>query len=410
MKILWLSHLIPYPPKGGVLQRSFNLVKEISHGNDVHLLSFVQKSQLEHVYPDLETAYSETKKVLGQYCSKIEYVPIPSELSQHGRKALALKSLFTIDPYTVNWLKSQKMHALIKEFANNNTYDVVHFDTISLIPYLKYFPDTKCVLDHHNIESHMMYRRASEEKNTLKKLYFYQEALKIERVEKSFCKKFALNITCSTLDTDRLLALLPDINVTDIPNGVDTDYYSPDIHAEKQPYSLIFAGGLDWYPNVKAVMFFANEVWPKLKAQIPDVTFNLIGKSPPEQLMQLAKADPNFVIHGFVDEIRGHIDKTWIYICPIDDGGGTKLKVLDALAMSKAIVANPIACEGINVTNGKDVFYASTADEYISTIIRLFNNPDKCIEAGINGRKLIESNYSYHIIGQALRDKYTSLI
>lgn len=411
MKILWLSHLVPYPPKGGVLQRSFNMVKEISKGNDLHLVCFVQSGMFSHVYPDMETAYSETKNALGEYCEKIEYLPIPCEESKFGKYFLALKSLVTIDPFTVNWLKSAKMHELLRKLSLEHDYDIVHFDTISLIPFLKYFPESKKVLDHHNIESHMMFRRTEEETNFLKRLYYKLEAIKLQHSERKYCSQFDLNITCSKLDSDRLLEILPNkINVIDVPNGADTEYFKANYEVDKTPASLIFAGGLNWYPNVKAIMFFVNEVWPKLKEKLPNVVFNLVGQYPTEELLNLAKVDSNFKVHGFVDDVRVVMDQSWIYVCPINDGGGTKLKILDALAMSKTIVANPISCEGIDVTDGVDVCFASTADEYTNKIVALLDDPDKCKTIGLNARKLIESKYSYKIIGENIRELYKSLL
>ncbi len=411
MKILWLSHLIPYPPKGGVLQRSFNLVKELAEANEVHLVCFIQPALLDHIYPDIQTACNETKKHLGQYCSHIEYLPIPSDASRFGKHLLALKSLFSTDSYTVNWLKSDGMHELLAQLPDKESYDVVHYDTISLVPYLKYFPDNKRVLDHHNIESHMMFRRSYEESNLFKKAYFYLEALKIRHAERKYCKHFDLNITCSKLDTERLYELMPGtpINAVDVPNGVDVEYFKPDSSIKKIPNSLIFAGGLDWYPNVKAINFFVREVWPKLKDLVPDVTFNLIGKSPTDEMLAVARNDANFIAHGFVDDIRTYMNASWIYICPIDDGGGTKLKILDALAMSKAIIAHPIACEGIDVENGHNVLFAETPEEYINQIMLLLGDQKKCIEIGNNARKLIESKYAYSIIGNNIRLMYKSL-
>ncbi len=410
MNILWLSHLIPYPPKGGVLQRSYNLIKELSKDNTIDLVAFNQKNLLKHIYPSMTEAISDSKSALSSYCNKIHVFDIPCDTTTHGKKLLAAKSIFTFDPYTVNWLKSTEMDQFIYKLSNASNYDLIHFDTLSLIPYKKYFTSDICVLDHHNIESHMMFRRASTETNFIKKVYFYQEALKIQRYEKKYCPDFNLHITCSHLDSKRLQEIIPKANIVDIPNGVDTNYFKPDDSATQTPNSLIFTGGLDWYPNKKAILFFIREVWPTLNKKVPDICVNIIGKNPPQELVALSKNDSRVKLHGFVDDIRDYMNAAQVYVCPIDDGGGTKLKILDALAMSKSIVANPVACEGIDVSNNSDVLFAQTPDDYIEKIMYLFSNPSESKRIGKNSRKLIESKYSYDIIGKNFRKLYHNLL
>jgi len=409
MKILWLSHLIPYPPKGGVLQRSYNLLKELSKDNDIHLVAFNQVNLLKHIYPDMSVAIKESKKELSKYCSKIHYFDIPCDKTTYGKKLLALKSIFTLAPYTVNWLKSKEAALYIESLSKTERYDLVHFDTLSLIPYKKYFPSNVSVLDHHNIESHMMHRRAATENNILKKLYFHQEAIKIRHYERKKCPEFNLHITCSSLDSKRLQELIPRIDVIDIPNGVDINYFKPDESVAKIPDSLIFTGGLDWYPNRRAILFFIDEVWPILNKKVPNISVNIIGKNPPEKLIEISAHDKRVKLYGFVDDIRGYMNTSQVYVCPIDDGGGTKLKILDALAMAKSIVSNPIACEGIDVTNNDNVLFAQTPEEYVQQITHLFAKPSEIKRIGKNARNLIVSKYSYDIIGEDFRKIYHDL-
>ncbi|VAW92737.1 FIG137776: Glycosyltransferase [hydrothermal vent metagenome] len=410
MKILWLSHLIPYPPKGGVLQRSYNLIKELSKDNEVDLVAFNQVNLLKHIYPSMSEAIKDATQELSKYCKAIHFFDIPCDTTSYGKKLLAFKSIFTFDPYTVNWLKSKEMEQFIQKLSLSHKYDLIHFDTLSLIPYKKYFSSDVCILDHHNIESHMMFRRASTETHFLKKIYFHQEALKLQRYEKKYCPKFNLHITCSHLDSKRLQEIISEKNVVDIPNGVDVDYFKPDPTVTKTPCSLIFTGGLDWYPNKKAILFFIREVWPTLRKKVTNITVNIIGKNPPEELINLSKNDTRIQLHGFVNDIRDYMNTAQVYVCPIDDGGGTKLKILDALAMSKSIVSNPIACEGIDVTNSKDVLFAEMPDEYVDKIMYLFSNPSESERIGQNSRKLIESKYSYDIIGGDFRKLYKDLL
>ncbi len=247
----------------------------------------------------------------------------------------------------------------------------------------------------------MMLRRARIEEHPLKRLYFWQEGLRLRRYERRVCPRFDLNITCSSLDTQRLERVAPGVAVAEVPNGVDTEYFRPNADLEHSR-SLVFAGNMSWYPNAAAMLFFADRVWPALKAKLPGVTMDVIGGSPPPRLSALAARDKEFRVRGFVPDVRPYIGRAAAYVCPIMDGGGTKLKILDALAMGKAIVAHPIACEGIDVQDGRDVIFAREPDEFVESIARLLDSPELKSQLALNARALAESSYSYSFIGRRL--------
>ena len=401
MKVLWLSHLVPYPPKGGVLQRSYNLVRELARHHEVSLLAFVQGEPLRASFGNLEDGLAAAKSALSEFCPHVTFVPIPCEQRVWGRHRLALRSLVSADPYTINWLKSEPYRQELARLLQDLQPDLVHFDTISLAPYRRQVASLPTILDHHNIESHMMLRRAEMETNPLAAAYFRQEGGRLARYEQAECPQFSLNITCSSLDSARLLELVPAAPVDDVPNGVDVGYFRAAGSAELAD-SIIFAGTLSWYPNRQAVDFIAREIWPRLKAAAPGSSVDIVGASPPAELLELSRRDPDFRVHGFVDDVRTYLDRAPVYVCPITDGGGTKLKILDALAMGKAIVADPIACEGIDVTDGVDVVFASQPEEYVSAIRRLFTDRDERARLGANARRLAEEKYAYSMIGDKL--------
>jgi glycosyltransferase involved in cell wall biosynthesis len=350
----------------------------------------------------------EAKSHLSNYCNNIEFVEIPCENSIFDKKLLAIKSIFTIDPYTINWLKSIEMRKLIERMVKTNQYDVVHFDSISLSSYIPCFPDKPKVLDHHNIESHMMLRRASQEDNYLKKIYYLVEGKKLLGYEKSICSKYDMHITCSSIDSARLLDVDDQLKVEEIPNGVDVEYFYPVPNNELNNH-LVFAGGLDWYPNADAMSYFANEIWPLLRHKVPDIVMNVIGKNPSSELTAQAKQDSNFRVHGFVDDVRKYLSEASVYICPIRDGGGTKLKLLDAFAMGKATIAHPIASEGIEVVDGHNVVLADTPADFAEKAIHLLNNKALREKLGRNARQLVTEKYAFNKIGEKLSGLYSRI-
>lgn len=408
MRILWLSHLVPYPPKGGVLQRAYYLLREVAKYHEVDLLAFNQPDLIRPLYPSVEDGLREAHQALSRFCGKVEFFSIPSEQQAGGRYRLALQSLVSKDPYNINWLKSRDYSAKLKEVIAQGAYDLIHFDTISLAPYLPLASGIPTVLDHHNIESHMLLRRAENEPNFLKRWYYHQEGRRLEQVEKRVCPKVDLNITCSAVDSDRLRNIAPGSRVEDVPNGVDTDFFSQDTSIT-QEMRLIFVGTLSWYPNAEAVKFIANELWPPLKAALPGVHFDIVGANPPTDVTELAKRDDHFVVHGFVDDVRPLLNRAAVFVCPIRDGGGTKLKILDAFSMAKAVVAHPISCEGIDAENGQNVIFAETAQEYVSAIARLTADSSQCSAISKKARLLVELRYSYDTIGRRLSDLFRGL-
>lgn len=409
MKILWLSHIVPYPPKGGVLQRSYYLLKELARRHEVHLLSFVQQAPLRRMYGDVQQGLDECRKELGALCSVVRFVPIASERSRWGKQALLLQSLLSRDPYSINWLKSRAMPAEIETLSAGVEYDAVHFDTISLAIYRDLFPKAKCVLNHHNIESHMMLRRAANEHNWLAKWYLYYEGARLRRYESRVCGRFDVHTTCSELDSERLHEVAAGLRTAVIPNGVDVDYFKPG-PGPRRPQTLVFAGRYSAYPNRRAVLFLVDEVWPVLKRELPDVQLDLVGADPPPAAVALGRRDPTFRVHGFVDDVRPFLNSATAYICPIKDGGGTKLKVLDALAMGIPLVADPIACEGIGVVADETVLYASSAAEYVSQVKRLLGDTTLRQSMSVAARELAEQSYSYAGIGLQLHKLYEGLL
>jgi glycosyltransferase involved in cell wall biosynthesis len=408
MKLLWLSHLVPYPPKGGALQRSYYLLREVAKYHEVHLIAFIQKRLLQNCFGGFSDGLEAARRGLSEFCASVGFIPIPCERRVLGKNWLLFESLFTAHPYTINWLKSREMRDAIEQLIGKISVDVIHFDTISLAPYRHYLSHYRTVLTHHNIESHMMLRRAGNEKNWLSKGYLSQEGRRLRQYERRVCPQFSINITCSKLDTERLLKLLPNLRIAEIPNGVDLEYFKPGDRTEI-PNSLLFAGRLDAYPNRRAVLYIAQRLWPLLKKKIPEITIDIVGANPPRTLLGLSKRDSNFKVHGFVDDVRPYLNRASVYVCPIRDGGGTKLKMLDALAMEKAIVADPIACEGLEVRNGESVLFASTPQDYVVAVQMLLRNAEKRRQLGENGRRLVQEKYSYGSLGKKLAEIFSEI-
>lgn len=408
MKVLWLSHLIPYPPKAGVSLRSYHLIKQLAERCELDLLAFNQRDLMGGFYDDIEQGLTEARADMSQFCNILDIVDIPSDKLPQGNKLLALKSLFTRAPYNINWLKSSAFRRALKKALAENQYDLVHLDTISFVAHMDLLAGQNLALDHHNIESHMLLRRAEKEGNRLKAWYFRQEGLRLQRYEERFCPRMQVNITCSQEDSHRLKQIVPGAVTAEIPNGVDIGYFMPQPTTEATPTRLVFVGTLSWYPNAEAVQYIADN-WRELKQLQPDLSIDIIGAHPPKSIVELSQQDPSFKVHGFVDDIRPFIAQAGIYVCPIMDGGGTKLKLLDAFAMGKAVLAHPIACEGLKVREGENVLLANSDGAFISGIQQLIGDRALRQRLELGARKLAEAEYGYDAIGEKLHGLYEEI-
>lgn len=405
MNILWLSQNVPYPPTTGALQRNYNLLKGVASRHNVYLIAFNQKALLP-----TEREVEEANKALKKLCAHVEILPIPSDASKVAWYKLVLLSLLTRDPYTVNWLKSNEMHSKIKEAMHKIKFDLVHYSTISLVEYVNDAANLPKVLDHHNIESFMMRRRSEKEKNMFKKVYFYCEAWKLQSVEKLYASNVGVNLTVSRLDAEKLRSLYPEANVELCENGSDTTYFMPDNRVSPEVGHLLFVGGLDWYPNRDAMLYFCKDVWPQLIREKPNVKLTIVGAHPPESLKQVAVRDHRIRLVGYVDDVRPYFQKADIFICPIRDGGGTRLKILNAMAMGKQIITTSIGCEGIDLIPGKDVLIADTPEDFVKQVQWLLSNPTLKSELGMRGRKLVEEKYSWDTIAMRLLTIYDKVV
>lgn len=403
MKILFLSQIVPYPPHGGVLQRGYNVIRELSKFADIHLMAFVHPDTL-HKPEDLE----DSKKVLSQYCEEIEYFTLWPKTSKFHKYFAFLSSMFYPGPFSVYAHKSAALDKRIKIIMNHGGIDLVHFDTIALARFNHSYIKVPKVVTFHNIESHLMARRARVEKNPLASKFVEIQANRLQKYEKYKSMDFDLNIMMSQVDEDELHQLNPSANTVIVPNGVDVEYFQH-IKGKEKP-CLIYTGGMNMFANKDAVLYFLAEVWPQVKREVPDVIFYSIGQDPPQELLEMANKDSAIKVMGFVEDVRPYIAESSVYVVPLRVGGGTRLKVVDALAQGKAIVSTSVGCEGITVTDGKNIEIADDANTFSRKVISLLKSPVRREELGNAARELAVSSYSWSIIGKTIKSAYFELV
>ena len=403
MKVLFLSQIVPYPPHGGVLQRGFNIVRELGRRAEVHLLAFVHPDAL----PTAATL-EESRRVLGRCCASVEYFPLwPKRSTAHTAAALGA-GLLTPTPFSVI---AHRSRAFAVAAQAGGPFDVVHADTIALTPFVDLGPGRPAatVLTHHNIESQLLRRRSEVDHRAAARWFLRREADKLAAYEARFSPRYDVNIFVSTVDHDLLAARVAGIRGAVVPNGVDVDYFAADAAGGSET-ALIYTGGMNMFANKDAVLSFLTDIWPAVAAAEPQARFYAVGQDPPRELKARAEADPRIVVTGYVDDIRPLVRKAAVYVVPLRVGGGTRLKVLDAMSSGKAIVSTSIGCEGLDVDPGEHLVVADTAGDFASETIALLRDPERRRRLGTAARSRVEARYAWSVVGESLVDAYRQAI
>jgi len=213
-----------------------------------------------------------------------------------------------------------------------------------------------------------------------------------------------VNLIVSGEDKKLLTDLLPKITTAVVPNGVDTDYFRP--RPDPGEKRLLFCGSLDRYPNRGAMNFFFEAIWPRLTRRHSNVEAYVVGPNPPKWLQQLNARDERVHVPGFVEDVRPYFRMATAYVCPIRDGGGTRLKILDALAMGVPVIATSFACSGLSLEDGKHVLLAETPEDFVFRIEQLFSDTRLRLSLAAAGRAIAEQVYSWRVIGRSLIEAY----
>ena len=399
MRVLFLSQIVPYPPHGGVLQRGYNIIRELGRSASVHLLAFIHPDVLPN-----DAAVEASRTALREFCETIEYFQLwPKTSRLHGVAAIAA-SAFSSQPFSVIAHRSRPFQDQVESALRQTPFDIVHVDTLALAPFVPPASNVPAVVTHHNVESILMARRAEKETRLPARRFLQREAKKLKAFESTTAPKFAINITMSPNDAAMLKQELPELRTAVVPNGVDTEYFAPGTEPESP--ALVYVGGMNMFANRDAVMHFLHDIWPRVRAGHPDVKFFAVGQDPPAEVLDFAKSDPRVVVTGYVDDIRPFVRQAAVYVVPLRVGGGTRLKVLDGMAMGKAMVSTSIGCEGIDVHPQQHLIVADTPEQFASATLSLLGDSVRRQALGQAARQLVLDRYAWPVVGRMLLDAY----
>ena len=377
---------------------------ELCKYHDVYLICLVREAD-KYLVHNISVAEID----LEIHCKKVFF--IPHTISNLSKLFFIGKSVFSKIPYSVSIYRSKDLGKKVLKLISDENVSLIHSDTLGMIEPILDRINTMKVLNHHDIESHKMYRRYVNEENLAKRLFFWNENRRLEKYEKRYCKRYDRNIVVSEIDYGRLNDILgpSSENTVIVENGVDCDYFAfhPRLNSENE---LIFTGALDYYPNDKSMLFFCSDVWPILKEKYPALTFSIIGKNPSKSLLSLVKTSQDIKMLGYVEDVRPHIKRAKVFVCPIMEGGGTRIKILDAFSQGIPVVSTQVGAEGLEAVDGRHLMIADTPFGFVEKISDLLDNETLSSDISRHAREFVEEKYSYKHLGKKLAKEYEKLV
>ncbi|PYO35192.1 MAG: hypothetical protein DMD71_13035 [Gemmatimonadetes bacterium] len=403
-RLLFLAQCFPYPPHSGVASRTFNILQQLQVAYDVDLVAFSRANHQADRFAR-EAAWQGLQQVVAHVA---EPTPIPNERFALRKLWDHACSVISGRAYTYYEFQSRPFADHLRAALRARPPDLVHLDSLDLHGWLPELPAVPIACTHHSIESELLRLRASWLTPAVRRRYVLLQADRLERVERELCPRLTLNVMMSEVDAQRLRALAPGAATVVVPNGADTEYFQPN-GAESVAGRVVFVGPTYSYPNRDAVEFLLQEIWPRVRGADRSASLRLIGRNAPEDRARY-DAEPGVTSLGYLPDIRPRLAEARCCVVPIRIGGGTRLKILDAWAMGKAVVSTSIGCEGLDAVDGENILIRDTPDAIADALLQVLRDARLRAHLGRNARRLATETYSWSVVGQRIRSAYDALL
>ncbi len=404
MRVLLLTLVVPFPLDSGPKVKTYNLLRYLAQRHEVTLVSLVRSAQ--------EREHAETLRPL---CREIYTVPFTrSRLRDAGH---LLRSVFANDSFILRRDASPELERLLAELTARARYDIIHADQLNMARFAAGLPGGARVLDEHNAVWTIVKRMADQSGFLPKRILLDLEARRLRRLEGALCSRFDAVMAVSEPDRWALqlaaaeaefagLAAMPPPDM--IPIAVDTQAVLP-VEREPAPRMILSMATMFWPPNVDGVLWFASEVYPLVRREVPEARFAVVGARPPRSVRRLAERDPSITVAGYVADPRPYLAASAALIVPVRAGGGMRVKILDALARGIPIVSTTIGYEGIELTPGEHLLVGDTPAAFAAALVRLLRRPEDGRRLATAGRALAERCYDWRVVNPQVDAIYERL-
>lgn len=364
LKILWVKpgKLLPVDTGGKI--RTYSILRHLAQSHELTFLSYYGGT------PDPDYEQEIVRQLPGaspMHTSALEGTPLQRGLHY-------LRRLPSRAPFAVTKFIAPEVRRILAAWIAERRFDVAVCDFLSTTLNFPFHLATPTVLFQHNVETVLWRRKADYESNPIKRLAWEWEAFKMARYERAALNRFHRIIAVSEQDR-RYMGAMTDISRIDVVStGVDLrQYRSAPTNGVKQPL-VVFIGSMDWDPNIDAVQYFCRDIWPRITAALPGARFRIVGRKPHPLVLKLAS--PTVEVTGTVPSVIEHLGQAAVVVVPMRIGGGTRLKIYEAMAMGKAVVSTSVGAEGLEVENNRDILLADDAAVFGDSVIAFLRDPD----------------------------------
>jgi sugar transferase (PEP-CTERM/EpsH1 system associated) len=364
MRVLWLKTELLHPlDKGGKI-RTYHMLRGLR-----------ERAHVTYLTLDDGSAAPDARGSAREYCDELITVPFsPPAKGTPGYYAALLRNLAAPLPYAVARFRSAAMRDAIARAVRDRRVDLIVCDF--LVPAVN-FPaglSVPSVLFQHNVEAAIWARHAQVARSFAMRAYMGEQWRRMRAFERRECRRFDHVIAVSELDRDTFRDEYGVTAVSAIPTGVDVDFFRPSPTAVTAPTDIVFIGSMDWMPNSDAVTWFATDILPLVRRQVPDASLTIVGRDPTPAVQALAARVPGVTVTGTVPDVRPYMDRGALVVVPLRVGGGTRLKIFEAMAMGKAIVSTRIGAEGLPVRDGDELLLADDPPSFAAAVVRLLQD------------------------------------
>lgn len=391
MRILWLKTELLHPVDKGGKIRTYNMLKELKRDHHVTYLTL-----------DDGSASLIERQLADEYCHDLVCIPHRQRKKfTMGFYFELLLNLISPLPYAIKKYESKAMRREISERQLGATFDVLVCDFLAPATNVPEACRVPTILFQHNVEAMIWKRHYEIQPGLMQKLYLYGQWRKMRKFEREMCRRFDSVIAVSVEDRDQMRMEYGAKSVFDVPTGVDTDFFRSSGAENPQPNSLVFTGSMDWLPNEDAIRYFMQEIMPVIKKSVPEATLTVVGRNPPASLSEWARRDPSLIVTGRVEDVRPYIERAAAYVVPLRIGGGTRLKIFEALAMDKAVVSTTVGAEGLPVANGSDMLLADKPQEFAAAVVRVLTDSSYAAKLGTTGGNTVRQHHGWRRVAES---------
>ena len=385
VKILFVANRMPYPPYRGDKLKIYNLATELSANNELHLITIAENQE------DLDSISALQKPLF----TSIQYVYRPK-----WRSALsAALGLFSKRPIQVSYFRSKAFAQKLKQLLNDHDFDAIHVQHLRMAQYFEEGAPSNAILDLPDTFSLYWKRRELAAKNPLDKAFRSLEFSRLAQYEKWMLPKFPQSLVCSAEDRDYLInAGITNVDV--LPNGVNLKSFSPQGSDAIIKNRILFTGNMDYAPNVDAVQYFVNDIFPLILEKHPDSRFVIAGQRPVKAVLDLVS--DRIEVTGFIENLASEYAKANVVVSPLRIGAGTQNKVLEALAMNQAVVCSKVGFLGLGLKSGEGILMGDTAQEFATHVVSILQSDDLRENLGETGGLHVRKTFAWSGISKQL--------